>query len=327
MIAKKLRLGNFPTRIERLEKFSTIVKEHVYIKRDDQTGTEFSGNKIRKLEYSINEAINNDCDTLITCGGIQSNHARATAAAGIKLGLKSVLVLRSDEKPELEGNYLIDKIMGADVRIISSEDYRERRQEIMENILKELEAKGRKGYIIPEGASNGVGTFGYLACFKEILEQEKEHGIVFDTIVTAVGSGGTFAGLYLGNKLTNSGKKIVGINVCDTAEYFKERVSEILKEVKTYIPDTEFEISKDDMCIIDGYVGDGYAVSRTEELDFICDFAEAEGIVLDPVYTGKAMRGLYTEIKKGTFKDSKNILFIHTGGLFGLFSKRNQFGF
>lgn len=327
MIAKKLRLGNFPTRIERLEKFSTIVKEHVYIKRDDQTGTEFSGNKIRKLEYSINEAINNECDTLITCGGIQSNHARATAAAGIKLGLKSVLVLRSDEKPELEGNYLIDKIMGADVRIISSEDYRERRQEIMENILKELEAKGRKGYIIPEGASNGIGTFGYLACFNEILEQEKEHGIVFDTIVTAIGSGGTFAGLYLGNKLTNSGKKIVGINVCDTAEYFKERVSEILKEVKTYIPDTEFEISKDDMCIIDGYVGDGYAVSRTEELDFICDFAEAEGIVLDPVYTGKAMRGLYTEIKKGTFKDSKNILFIHTGGLFGLFSKRNQFGF
>lgn len=327
MIAKKLRLGNFPTRIERLEKFSTIVKEHVYIKRDDQTGTEFSGNKIRKLEYSINEAINNECDTLITCGGIQSNHARATAAAGIKLGLKSVLVLRSDEKPELEGNYLIDKIMGADVRIISSEDYRERRQEIMENILKELEAKGRKGYIIPEGASNGIGTFGYLACFNEILEQEKEHGIVFDTIVTAIGSGGTFAGLYLGNKLTNSGKKIVGINVCDTAEYFKERVSEILKEVKTYIPDTEFEISKDDMCIIDGYVGDGYAVSRTEELDFICDFAEAEGIVLDPVYTGKAMRGLYTEIKKGTFKDSKNILFIHTGGLFGLFSKRDQFGF
>ena len=327
MIAKKLRLGNFPTRIERLEKFSTIVKEHVYIKRDDQTGTEFSGNKIRKLEYSINEAINNECDTLITCGGIQSNHARATAAAGIKLGLKSVLVLRSDEKPELEGNYLIDKIMGADVRIISSEDYRERRQEIMENILKELEAKGRKGYIIPEGASNGIGTFGYLACFNEILEQEKEHGIVFDTIVTAIGSGGTFAGLYLGNKLTNSGKKVVGINVCDTAEYFKERVSEILKEVKTYIPDTEFEISKDDMCIIDGYVGDGYAVSRTEELDFICDFAEAEGIVLDPVYTGKAMRGLYTEIKKGTFKDSKNILFIHTGGLFGLFSKRDQFGF
>lgn len=327
MITKKLRLGNFPTKIERLEKLSTMLKENIYIKRDDQTGTEISGNKIRKLEYSINEALNNDCDTLITCGGIQSNHARATVSAGIKLGLKSVLVLRSDEKPEVEGNYLIDKIMGADVRIISSEDYRERRQEIMEDIVKELELKGRKGYIIPEGASNGIGTFGYMACFKEILEQEKELGITFDTIVATVGSGGTFAGLYLGNKLTNSGKKIVGINICDTAEYFKDRVESILEEVKTYIPDTKFEIEKDDMCIIDGYVGDGYALSRAEELEFICDFAEAEGIILDPVYTGKAMRGLYSEIKKGTFKDSKNILFIHTGGLFGLFSKRNQFGF
>lgn len=327
MISKKLKLGNFPTKIERLEKLSTMLKENIYIKRDDQTGSEVSGNKIRKLEFSINEAINNDCDTLITCGGIQSNHARATAAAGIKLGLKSVLVLRSDETPEMEGNYLIDKIMGADIRIISSEDYRERRQEIMENILKELEEKGRKGYIIPEGASNGIGTFGYINCFKEILDQEKELGITFDTIVTAVGSGGTFAGLYLGNKLTESNKKIVGINVCDSAEYFKDKVRSILEEVKTYIPDRKFEITKDDMHIIDGYVGDGYALSRPEELEFICDFAEAEGIILDPVYTGKTMRGLYTELKKGTFKDSKNILFIHTGGIFGLFSKRNQFGF
>ena len=327
MISKKLKLGNFPTKIERLEKLSTMLKENIYIKRDDQTGSEVSGNKIRKLEFSINEAINNDCDTLITCGGIQSNHARATAAAGIKLGLKSVLVLRSDETPEMEGNYLIDKIMGADIRIISSEDYRERRQEIMGNILKELEEKGRKGYIIPEGASNGIGTFGYINCFKEILDQEKELGITFDTIVTAVGSGGTFAGLYLGNKLTESNKKIVGINVCDSAEYFKDKVCSILEEVKTYIPDRKFEITKDDMHIIDGYVGDGYALSRPEELEFICDFAEAEGIILDPVYTGKTMRGLYTELKKGTFKDSKNILFIHTGGIFGLFSKRNQFGF
>ena len=327
MISKKLKLGNFPTKIERLEKLSTMLKENIYIKRDDQTGSEVSGNKIRKLEFSINEAINNDCDTLITCGGIQSNHARATAAAGIKLGLKSVLVLRSDETPEMEGNYLIDKIMGADIRIISSEDYRERRQEIMENILKELEEKGRKGYIIPEGASNGIGTFGYINCFKEILDQEKELGITFDTIVTAVGSGGTFAGLYLGNKLTESNKKIVGINVCDSAEYFKDKVCSILEEVKTYIPDRKFEITKDDMHIINGYVGDGYALSRPEELEFICDFAEAEGIILDPVYTGKTMRGLYTELKKGTFKDSKNILFIHTGGIFGLFSKRNQFGF
>lgn len=322
MIAKKLKLGNFPTKIERLEKLSTMLKEHIFIKRDDQTGTEISGNKIRKLEYSINEAINNDCDTLITCGGIQSNHARATAAAGIKLGLKSILVLKSDDKPEVEGNYLLDRIMGADVRIISSEDYKNRRQEIMEEIVEELKEKGRKGYIIPEGASNGIGTFGYVNCFNEILEQEKELGITFDTIVATVGSGGTFAGLYLGNKITGSNKKIVGINITDTAEIFKDRVCSILEEAKTYIPHKDFEITKEDMCIIDGYVGDGYAISRTEELEFICDFAEAEGIILDPVYTGKAMRGLYSELKKGTLSDSNNILFIHTGGLFGLFSKK-----
>lgn len=327
MIAKKLKLGNFPTKIERLEKLSTMLKEHIFIKRDDQTGTEISGNKIRKLEYSINEAINNDCDTLITCGGIQSNHARATAAAGIKLGLKSILVLKSDDKPEVEGNYLLDRIMGADVRIISSEDYKNRRQEIMEEIVEELKEKGRKGYIIPEGASNGIGTFGYVNCFNEILEQEKELGITFDTIVATVGSGGTFAGLYLGNKITGSNKKIVGINITDTAEIFKDRVCSILEEAKTYIPHKDFEITKEDMCIIDGYVGDGYAISRAEELEFICDFAEAEGIILDPVYTGKAMRGLYSELKKGTLSDSNNILFIHTGGLFGLFSKKGQFGF
>ncbi len=327
MIAKKLKLGNFPTKIERLEKLSTMLKEHIFIKRDDQTGTEISGNKIRKLEYSISEAINNDCDTLITCGGIQSNHARATAAAGIKLGLKSILVLKSDDKPEVEGNYLLDRIMGADVRIISSEDYKNRRQEIMEEIVEELKEKGRKGYIIPEGASNGIGTFGYVNCFNEILEQEKELGITFDTIVATVGSGGTFAGLYLGNKITGSNKKIVGINITDTAEIFKNRVCSILEEAKTYIPHKDFEITKEDMFIIDGYVGDGYALSRTEELEFICDFAEAEGIILDPVYTGKAMKGLYSELKKGTFSDSNNILFIHTGGLFGLFSKKDQFGF
>lgn len=327
MIAKKLKLGNFPTKIERLEKLSTMLKEHIFIKRDDQTGTEISGNKIRKLEYSINEAINNDCDTLITCGGIQSNHARATAAAGIKLGLKSILVLKSDDKPEVEGNYLLDRIMGADVRIISSEDYKNRRQEIMKEIVEELKEKGRKGYIIPEGASNGIGTFGYVNCFNEILEQEKELGITFDTIVATVGSGGTFAGLYLGNKITGSNKKIVGINITDTAEIFKDRVCSILEEAKTYIPHKDFEITKEDMCIIDGYVGDGYAISRAEELEFICDFAEAEGIILDPVYTGKAMRGLYSELKKGTLSDSNNILFIHTGGLFGLFSKKGQFGF
>ena len=233
---KKLNLANFPTKIERLEKISKESGVNIYIKRDDQTGSEISGNKIRKLEYSIYEALENGCDTLITCGGIQSNHARATAAAGIKLGMRAILVLRSDETPEMEGNYFLDKVIGADVRIISSDDYRERRMEIMEKIKAESDAEGHKAYIIPEGASNGIGSLGYYSAMKEIKEQEEELGIKFDRIVTAVGSGGTYAGLCMGNaEFFNGEKKVTGFNVCDDAEFFKKKSEEIIEEAQKYL--------------------------------------------------------------------------------------------
>ena len=324
---KKLNLANFPTKIEKLEKISKESGINIYLKRDDQTGSEISGNKIRKLEYSIYEAIENGCDTLITCGGIQSNHARATAAAGIKLGIRAILVLRSDEIPELEGNYFLDKVIGADVRIISSDDYRERRAEIMEDIKAESDAEGHKAYIIPEGASNGIGSLGYYSFMEEIKEQEKELGIKFDRIVAAVGSGGTCAGLCMGNaEFFNGEKKITGFNVCDDAEFFKKRSEEIIEEAQKYLDKSIF-VKAEDMDIIDGYVGIGYAQSRPEELEFIQKTAKKEGVIFDPVYTGKAMYGMMNEIEKGTFEKGENILFIHTGGLFGIFSKRNQFKF
>ncbi|MCI6033010.1 D-cysteine desulfhydrase family protein [Fusobacterium varium] len=324
---KKLSLANFPTKIEKLEKISNESGVNIYIKRDDQTGSDMSGNKIRKLEYSIYEALENGCDTLITCGGIQSNHARATAAAGIKLGMRAILVLRSDETPEMEGNYFLDKVIGADVRIISSDDYRERRMEIMEKIKAESDAEGHKAYIIPEGASNGIGSLGYYSAMKEIKEQEKELGIKFDRIVAAVGSGGTYAGLCMGNaEFFNGEKKITGFNVCDDAEFFKKRSEEIIEEAQKYL-DKSIIIKAEEMDIIDGYVGIGYAQSRDEELEFIQKTAKKEGVIFDPVYTGKAMYGMMNEIEKGTFKKGENVLFIHTGGLFGIFSKRNQFKF
>lgn len=324
---KKLNLANFPTKIEKLEKISKESGVNIYIKRDDQTGSEISGNKIRKLEYSIYEAIENGCDTLITCGGIQSNHARATAAAGIKLGMRAILVLRSDETPELEGNYFLDKVIGADVRIISSDDYRERRAEIMKEIKAESDAEGHKAYIIPEGASNGIGSLGYYSAMEEIKEQEKELGIKFDRIVAAVGSGGTYAGLCMGNaEFFNGEKKITGFNVCDDAEFFKKRSEEIIEEAQKYL-DKSIIVKAEDMDIIDGYVGIGYAQSRAEELEFIQKTAKKEGVIFDPVYTGKAMYGMMNEIEKGTFEKGENILFIHTGGLFGIFSKRDQFKF
>ncbi|WP_297434041.1 D-cysteine desulfhydrase family protein [uncultured Cetobacterium sp.] len=323
----KINIANLPTKIEKLEKISIELGVNIFFKRDDETGSEVSGNKVRKLEYSIKEAIDQGCDTLITCGGIQSNHARSTAAAAIKAGLSSILVLRTNEEPEVDGNYFIDRLLGADIRFITSEEYSNNRQEIMENIVKELEKDERKGYIIPEGASNGVGSLGYINFVKEVLEFEEKTDVVFDTIVVAVGSGGTYAGIHMGNDIYLDGKRrVVGFNVCDTAKFFKEKVEEIIKESKEYLNEKDLKkVKSENMDIIDGYVGEGYALSTKEELNFIWDLAKKEGVILDPVYTGKAMFGLHNEIKKGSFKNSKNILFVHTGGLFGLFPKKNQF--
>jgi D-cysteine desulfhydrase len=326
-LPERIKLANLPTKIEKLERFSDkLGGPAIYIKRDDQTGTEISGNKVRKLEYAVAEAINEGADTLITCGGLQSNHARATAAVAAKLGLNSCLVLRTDKPEQPDGNHFLDKVLGAEIKFISREEYSSCRMEVMEQIKADLKGKGRKGYILPEGASNGIGTFGYYNAMEEILEQEKELDVKFDAIVVAVGSGGTYAGLFYANKVLENAAEIIGLNVCDDADYFKEGITNILDESFGYT-DEKVEFSKEDINIIDGYVGEGYALSRSEELNFILELAKMEGIILDPVYTGKAMYGLANEIEKGAFKDFKNILFIHTGGLYGLFPKRDQFGF
>ena len=186
-MTKRIRLANLPTKIEKLDRLSHELGKNIYIKRDDQTGTEISGNKIRKLEFSVGEALENNCDYLITCGGIQSNHARATAAVAAKLGLGSYLVLRGDENEEVEGNLFLDKLLGAKIKFVTSEEYKNRAK-IMDEIRMQLAKKGHKAYIIPEGASNGIGSLGYVNAMKEILEQEKELD-KFDAIVVAVGSG------------------------------------------------------------------------------------------------------------------------------------------
>jgi len=324
-LPERIQLANLPTKIEKLQRLSEEAGgPDIYIKRDDQTGTEISGNKIRKLEYVIKEALDQNCDYLITCGGIQSNHARATAAAAAKLGLGSCLVLRSSGNDPLKGNYFLDKLLGADIKFISDEDYSERRMEIMEEVAEELIKQGHRPYIIPVGASNGIGTFGYYTAMEEIIQQEKEMGIHFDAVVLTVGSGGTYSGMFLANKVLNNDSTIYGINICDTADYFQDTIMDILKDSFRYI-DYEESISKDELRIIDGYAGEGYALSRPEELQFIYRLAKLEGVILDPVYTGKAMYGLINEIKKGNMDHHKNILFVHTGGLFGLFPKSDLF--
>lgn len=326
-IPARIEIANLPTKIEKLERLSKkLGGPNIFIKRDDQTGTEISGNKVRKLEFAVKEAMDKGCNLLITCGGIQSNHARATAAVAAKLGLSSYLVLRSNGEEEIEGNYFLDKVLGAKIKFITPEEYKEKRMEIMEAIKEEMSKEGYKPYIIPEGASNGIGTFGYFKAMEEIMQQEKEMGIKFDAVVIAVGSGGTYGGLFLANKIMDHGAKIYGVNVCDDEEYFKNQIEKVINESLHYI-DHDIKFTKDEINILDGYVGRGYALSQPEEIEFIYELARLEGTILDPVYTGKAMYGLVNEIKKGTFSNHNNILFIHTGGLYGLFPKKDLFIF
>lgn len=312
----RIKLANLPTKIERLNRLSEQLGKNIYIKRDDQTGMEFSGNKIRKLEYCLAEALDKNCDYLITCGSIQSNHCRATAAAAAKLGLGVYLVLKGDENTSVEGNLFFDKMLGAEIKFVTGEEYKNKRTEIMESIKDELEKKGYKPYIIPEGASNGVGSLGYVNAMEEILEQEKEMGIKFDAIAVTVGSGGTYSGLYYGNRINNNSAVVYGFNITETKEHFQRVVIKLLEEISQYTG-RKIDVAMDDIDIIDGYVGRGYALSRPEEIEFLSYLAKLEGLILDPVYTGKAMYGLVEEIKKGTFDKHENILFVHTGGIFG----------
>ena len=326
-IPERILLANLPTKIEKLERVSAQLQgPSIYIKRDDQTGTEFAGNKIRKLEYCIREAIDQGCDTLITCGGIQSNHCRATAAAAAKLGLKAIVVLRGQDPDTYEGNLLLDHLLGAEVRWISSDDYRDHRMDIMKTIADEVAVKGQQAYVIPEGASSGIGAFGYFSALQEIVQQEQELGISFDAIVVAVGSGGTHGGLLLAQQLLATSHRIIGINVCDDEDYFKKAIAKVIAESAQYI-DQPVNIPTEAIEIIDGYVGKGYAQSQPQELQCIKDLASLEGVILDPVYTGKAFYGLLEEIRKGTFQNLHNILFIHTGGLYGLFPHGTSFEF
>ena len=317
----RIQLANLPTPIYELGNVSRDLGKNIWIKRDDFTGAEMSGNKVRKLEFSIAEALREGCDVLITAGGIQSNHARATAAAAARLGLKSHLVLNISVPPKTEGNYLLDQMLGAKITLLD-ESENVTLSAKMEQVAEEYRQAGHKPYIIPVGASNGVGNFGYLNTVREIMEQEEKMGITFDAIVCAVGSGGTYSGLYLGNKLFGLGRRIVGITVSDNKDYFQKVCGVIVDQTLAMLgmdPDEDKAFS-----FIDGYKGLGYAISKADELEFIAGIAAKEGIVLDPVYTGKAFYGLYNEVKKGTFDSCENVLFIHTGGQYGLFPKQEQ---
>lgn len=318
-----LDLTRRPTPIEPLERLSQQLEgPALYVKRDDLTGMALSGNKVRKLNFLLAEAKKGGHNVVITCGGMQSNHARATAVAAAKLGLKCHLVLRNSVPGGIDGNLFLDRLVGAEAEFISQEAYAHV-DGIMTRLAEDLRAQGHNPYIIPEGGSNPLGVVGYIQTAEEIAEQSRALGIRFDHIVVAVGSGGTQAGLLLGKHLFDLSGEIHGISVCDPVDHCADGIGRLCRQAAERFG-LEFKIGKRDIRVLD-YIGKGYGLSSQEEITTIKRVAQTEGIILDPAYTGKAMYGLIREIRQQRFKPGERVLFIHTGGIFGLFPKRNLF--
>ena len=311
MRPNKLNLGFFPTPVDEIE----FKGEKIFIKRDDLTELVASGNKIRKLEYFFYKAKEDKVKKVLTCGGIQSNHARATTYLSRKLGFEPVLFLRGNSDKPYDGNLFLDYLLHAEIHFVTDEEYKEI-DKIMEEYGKKEKEKGNKVLIIPEGGSDELGLWGYVDAMFEMENFIVDRKI--DSIFCAVGSGGTYAGLFLGAKLLNLDVKICGILVTRDKSYFEEKVSSILKKtIDKYNLPVKFE--KNEFIFLDSYIGEGYAIPYKEELDVIKEIAK-KGIILDPVYTGKAFYGFINEKNK-----FKNPLFLHTGGIFSIFAFREYF--
>ena len=328
----RVRLANLPTRGHWLRYGQTdrprdeAERFRVWVKRDDQTGSELMGNKVRKLEYLMAEAVAEGATHVITCGGEQSNHARATAFAAAQLGMKSLLILRTDDPenpPAATGNILLDRLVGAELQWISRPAWRDRNQ-LLAEAAERVRRGGDRPYVVPEGGSNALGSWGYLRAAHELADDlagiaSPEQPV---TVVYACGSGGTAAGLTLGAKLlrlAERGIRLAAINVCDDRAYFVDAISRICGDVEArwqrgaHVTEAHIEI-------VAGHGGRGYAKSRPEELATIRDVCRSDGIVLDPVYTGKAFHGMVTELAADPARFGAAIAFLHTGGVFGLFA-------
>lgn len=319
---QKLTLGNLPTPIQKLETLSARLNKDVYVKRDDFTGLLLSGNKIRKLEFVLQEALDENANAVVTCGGLQSNHVRATVVAARRLGLKPFAVLRGEQPKTFDGNTLIIAMFGAEITYVTEKEYDEI-DRVYEDMDKKLRSRGFRPYFIPEGASNALGCWGYISMMEELDRQQKEMNLQFDSLFIPLGSGGTQAGLILGKNLTSNPVTIIGINIFRGRYDFEGCISSICKEaiMRFEIP---LEFNKADLHIYNDYTGAGYAQTTDKEMRFFLDFLLDEGIILDHVYTGKACYGMIDLLKRFPDRFGKTILFVHTGGLFGLFPEKER---
>lgn len=311
----RVSLGVFPTPFYKLESISAKYDKNIWIKRDDMCGVALGGNKVRKLEFLLADAKAQGCDTVFTTGGAQSNHAMLTAACAARLGMKCILILKKRGVTEHKGNLVLDDIYGADVRFMNTDSYDDIYAE-MHRVGEELAKEGHKSYYIPVGGSNPLGAVGYVNGVREFTVQALAAGIRVGHIVSATGSGGTTAGLLLGAKLFQPGVKVTGIGVDN--DPFEEIVPDLAAKAADIL-ECSFEREQDDFEMV-YHVGQGYAIPNAEDTPYIEELARMEGILLDPVYTGKAWAGMLKLLKDGYFGDEDNIVFVHTGGAAALFA-------
>ena len=316
----RVSLGFFPTPIHPLPNLSArLGGPNLWIKRDDQTGLATGGNKTRKLEFLVGEALAQQCDTLITIGAPQSNHARQTAAAAAKAGLKSALVLRGTMPADRTGNILIDDLIGAEVYWAGNRTD----AAALSEVADELRARGQKPYVIPLGGSNPIGALGYVTAMQELVEQTKSISVQFAAIVFATSSGGTQSGLMVGARLSGFTSRIMGISVDHRATDYVPRLIDLAQATAEQIDHT-LSFNAADFEVNDHYLGGGYAVMGEPEREAIKLTAQTEGLLVDPVYTGRAMAGLIDLIRQGEFKPNQPVLFWHTGGTPALFAYARQ---
>lgn len=321
----RVSLAHLPTPLEHLPRLSEhLGGPNIYVKRDDCTGLASGGNKTRKLEYSMAAALEEGADTIITVGAVQSNHVRQTAAAACKLGLKCEVLLEHRIADPSEyytgsGNILLDKIFGANLREYpGGTDF----EKAMAEVADEVRAQGSKPYIIPGGASNKIGALGYVNCAIELLGQIEEQGLDIGHIVTATGSAGTQGGLIVGLKAMESTIPLLGIGVNIPQQDQEEKVFNLACETAEYIGKPGC-VSREDVVANCNYVGDGYGVPTESMNEAVLMLARTEGLLFDPVYSGKGLAGMIDLIRNGTLGDD-NIVFLHTGGSAALFAYADQ---
>jgi len=310
---ERIKLGHFPTPIEHLKNISKYLGgPNIFIKRDDCTGLATGGNKTRKLEFLIPDAIKSKAELVVTVGAVQSNHARQTAAACTLMGLKCLIILeqRVKDPPEVymnSGNVFLDKLYGADIKICPKD---ENFLEYYEKIVEGLKSKGTNVYFIPGGGSNSIGALGYVECLNEIMKENNKYN--FSHIIHATGSAGTQAGLLAGRKYFNCNIPVIGICI----RYDKAtQLSKVYTEAKKTCERLRCNVlDKSEVIVYDEYIGPGYGVPSDGMIEATKLLAKKEGILLDPVYSGKGFAGLIGLIKNKKFTKNDNVLFIHTGG-------------